>query len=170
MCCRDECIIVLVPLYRRKREQFHYDLVRINRIKKVILWYLQYEVMSISCGNSPMFTSNLSWTSFKTLASVSSETNVIARPLVPNLPARATWRINHKLCDSSETRVPAQNILYLSRSHIPQKAPMGGDQLNRYGIRVSGKFLTVNPGVHDPGTGLSMYYGWLDSELSLYMV
>ena len=37
-----------------------------------------------------MFTSNRSWTSFRTRASDSSETNVIARPLVPKRPARAT--------------------------------------------------------------------------------
>lgn len=38
-----------------------------------------------------MLTSNLSCTSFKTLASFSSETNVIAKPLVPKRPARATF-------------------------------------------------------------------------------
>ena len=63
-----------------------------NHSQEMNLGYLQYDVMSISCGSSPMFTSNLSWTSFKTLASVSSDTKVIARPFVPNLPARATWR------------------------------------------------------------------------------
>ena len=39
-------------------------------------------------GVSDMFTSNLSWTPMNT--SVSSETNVVARILVPNLPALAT--------------------------------------------------------------------------------
>ena len=52
--------------------------------------YLLYDVRSISSGSSVMFTSNLSWTSFRTRASASSDTNVIARPFVPKRPARAT--------------------------------------------------------------------------------
>ena len=53
--------------------------------------HLLYEVTSISSGNSVIFTSNLSCTEFNTLASFSSDTNVMASPLVPNLPARATY-------------------------------------------------------------------------------
>ena len=43
-----------------------------------------------------MLTSKRSWTSLRTLASVSSETKVMARPLVPNRPARATWILGEK--------------------------------------------------------------------------
>lgn len=47
--------------------------------------------MSISSGSSATLTSKRSCTSFSVLASVSSDTNVTARPLVPKRPARATW-------------------------------------------------------------------------------
>jgi len=49
-----------------------------------------YVDRSISSGSSVMSTSNLSCTSFNVFASVSSETKVMAKPLVPNLPALAT--------------------------------------------------------------------------------
>merc|ERR1719472_65061 len=49
-----------------------------------------YEERSISSGSSVMSTSNLSCTSFRVFASDSSLTKVMARPLVPNLPALAT--------------------------------------------------------------------------------
>ena len=47
--------------------------------------------MSISSGSSATLTSKRSCTSFRVLASVSSDTKVTARPLVPKRPARATW-------------------------------------------------------------------------------
>lgn len=58
--------------------------------------HLLYVERSISSGSSPTFTSNRSWTSFRIFASFSSETNVIARPLVPNRPALATWHKRKK--------------------------------------------------------------------------
>ena len=64
---------------------------KIMIIQHLQLCHLLYEVTSISSGNSVMFTSNLSCTEFNTLASFSSDTNVMASPLVPNLPARATY-------------------------------------------------------------------------------
>lgn len=73
-------------LYFRKTFNFAQSAYR----KKLSESYLLYEDMSISSGNSEMLTSNLSCTSFNTLASVSSDTNVIANPFVPNLPALAT--------------------------------------------------------------------------------
>lgn len=57
---------------------------------------LLYEEMSISSGSSPMFTSKRSWTSLSVRASPSSDTNVMARPFVPNLPARATYTNTHQ--------------------------------------------------------------------------
>lgn len=41
-------------------------------------------------GRSVILTANLSWMSFKILFSSSLATKVIARPLVPNLPALPT--------------------------------------------------------------------------------
>lgn len=48
--------------------------------------------MSISSGSSLILTSKRSCTSLRILASFSSDTNVIAKPLVPNRPALATWK------------------------------------------------------------------------------
>lgn len=67
---------------------------------------LVYEEMSISSGSSPMFTSKRSWTSLSVRASPSSDTNVMARPFVPNLPARATY-----------TKTPVQLTTLLSQDH-----------------------------------------------------
>ena len=53
--------------------------------------YSLYDETSISAGRVVMLTSNLSWTELRILASVSSDTKVTDRPLVPNLPARATY-------------------------------------------------------------------------------
>ena len=72
--------------------QLNYKINRyVTTLLKVCKDHLLYEVTSISSGSSVMFTSNLSWTEFNTFASFSSLTNVIAKPLVPNLPARATY-------------------------------------------------------------------------------
>lgn len=54
--------------------------------------HLLYVDMSISSGSSATLTSNRSWTSLRILASFSSDTKVMARPLVPKRPARATCR------------------------------------------------------------------------------
>ena len=72
-----------------------------NLCKKLMGGYHQkhllYDAISISSGNSVMFTSKRSCTSFRTFASFSSDTNVMARPLVPKRPARATCRQNRQL-------------------------------------------------------------------------
>ena len=52
--------------------------------------------MSISSGSSLILTSKRSCTSLRILASFSSDTNVMAKPLVPNRPALATWK---ETCD-----------------------------------------------------------------------
>jgi hypothetical protein len=51
---------------------------------------------SISSGSSVMVTSKRSCTLFNVWASSASETKVIAKPLVPKRPARATWK-SHEL-------------------------------------------------------------------------
>uniref|UniRef100_A0A1A9X0Q0 Uncharacterized protein n=1 Tax=Glossina brevipalpis TaxID=37001 RepID=A0A1A9X0Q0_9MUSC len=75
----------------------------------------QFQDKSISSGNSVMFTSNLSWTSFRILASASSETKVIAKPLVPNRPARATRCKTHKHSNAVE-RLKSRLILLFDNS------------------------------------------------------
>ena len=52
---------------------------------------IQYEALSKEAGSSVISTSKRDCTSLSTTASLSSEAKVTARPLVPNLPARATY-------------------------------------------------------------------------------
>ena len=84
--------LLLLKQKKKDEKQLQDVACKTDRSQIYYLMNLQYEDISISSGSSPMFTSKRSWTSFKTLASVSSETNVIARPFVPNLPARATFQ------------------------------------------------------------------------------
>lgn len=58
--------------------------------------------MSISSGSSLMLTSKRSCTSLRILASFSSDTNVIAKPLVPKRPALATWKEKGKTASLGE--------------------------------------------------------------------
>ena len=70
--------------------------ISISYTNSTVRRHLLYVERSISSGSSPTFTSKRSWTSFRIFASFSSETNVIARPLVPNRPALATWHQRKK--------------------------------------------------------------------------
>lgn len=60
--------------------------------------------MSISSGSSLILTSKRSCTSLRILASFSSDTNVMAKPLVPNRPALATWKETHHRMGRSHKR------------------------------------------------------------------
>lgn len=61
-----------------------------ERTNNYLFYALMYVDTSISSGSSVISTSNLLCTDSSTLVSSAELTNVIARPLVPNLPLRPT--------------------------------------------------------------------------------
>lgn len=54
-----------------------------------------YAETSICSGSSGTLTSNLDCTSFQTFSSWSDVTKEIAKPFVPNLPARPTYFLSN---------------------------------------------------------------------------